>query len=297
MEEKIKVGNSDMITRKYFDSLAIEMRHIDAVKADLRFELFDEVFDSPIMGAALSHINLRGENGMVELAKGMERVNAVMWAGMGDEIELEQIIETGAKTIKIIKPYEDRELIFRKLERARKLGALAVGIDIDHAFTANGEFDVVLNHPMKSVSMDELKEFISAAQLPFIVKGVLSVQDAEKSLKAGAAGIVVSHHHGIMDYAVPPIKVLPDIVEVVSGKMKVFVDCGIESGFDAYKALALGAGGVSIGRPLLKPLQEAGAEGVYRYMKSIMEELAGIMSRTCIADVEQFSSKVLHNMV
>ncbi len=297
MEEKIREGNSDYITRKYFDSLAIEMRHIDAVKPNLRFELFGEVFDSPIMGAALSHINLCGENGMVELAKGMEKANAVMWAGMGDEIELKQIIETGAKTIKIIKPYEDRQLILKKMERARALGALAVGIDIDHAFAGNGESDVILNHPMKGISMDELKGFVSTAQLPFIVKGVLSVQDAEKSLQAGAAGIVVSHHHGIMDFAVPPLKVLPDIVEVVSGKMKVFVDCGIESGFDAYKALALGADGVSIGRPLLKPLQETGAKGACSYIKSIIGELAGIMSRTCIADVEHFSSKVLHKMV
>lgn len=162
MEDKIRAGNSDQITRTYFDSLAIEMRHIDAVKPNLRFELFGEVFDSPIMGAALSHINLHGENGMVELAKGMAKSNAVMWAGMGDEIELEQIIETGAKTIKIIKPYEDRQLILKKMERARELGVLAIGIDIDHAFAGNGEPDVVLNHPMKGISMEELKGFVSS---------------------------------------------------------------------------------------------------------------------------------------
>ena len=81
---------------------------------------------------------------------------------------------------------------------------------------------------------------LAGCRIPFIVKGILSVQDAYKCLQAGAAGIVVSHHHGIMDYALPPLKILPRIVKAVGGRMPVFVDCGIASGMDAMKALLLG---------------------------------------------------------
>jgi len=77
--------------------------------------------------------------------------------------------------------------------------------------------------------------------LPFIIKGVMSAQDAMKSVEAGAGGIVVSHHHAIMDYSKPPLLVLPEILRVVDGKILVFADCGIGSGMDVFKALAVGA--------------------------------------------------------
>ena len=102
---------------------------------------------------------------------------------------------------------------------------------------------------------------MAAAKVPFIVKGVLSPEDAEKSVKAGAAGLVVSHHHGMMQYSVPPLKVLPEILSAVGGSVPVFVDCGIESGMDAYKCLALGAAAVSVGRHLM-PLLKQGPEAV-----------------------------------
>ena len=104
---------------------------------------------------------------------------------------------------------------------------------------------------------------------------------------------MVSHHHGIIDYAVPPLMILPEIVRVVQKQIPVFVDCGIESGSDVFKALALGADAVCVGRARMGPLQVNGAEGVQEKIASLTEELAGIMARTGASDLSQIDPSVI----
>lgn len=292
MEEKWP-GNSDQITRDYFDSLLVEMRHLDGQKPDTTLELYGETFQTPIMMAALSHLNNVWDDGMTEMAKGAGAAGAVNWAGMGDQKELERITATGAKTIKIIKPYADNDLIMEKIVHAKACGALAVGIDIDHAFNGQGEFDKVLGYDMKPKSCEEIRRFAESTDLPFVVKGVLSTRDAYKCLQAGVKGIVVSHHHGIMDYAVPPLKILPEIVKVVNGQIPVFMDCGIASGMDAFKALALGATAVCAGRIIMQALGRAGARGVKEQVEHMNEELKGVMARTGSSDLKHIDSSVI----
>lgn len=291
--EKKNAWDSNQITREYFDSLLLETRYMDTDIASTEFKLYGETFQTPIMNAALSHLHHICDNAMVEIAKGALQAGAVHWVGMGEDEELEEIIATGAKTIKIIKPHADNAEVFRRIEHAKKAGAFAVGMDIDHAIAGNGQYDVVLNLPMKPKSMQEIAEFVKAAYpLPFIIKGVLSVTDAKKCLEAGVRGIVVSHHHGIMPYSIPPLMVLPDIVKVVGGKMPIFVDCGIESGMDAFKALALGATAVSVGRDLMEALK-GGADGVEKRIRQLNGELSAIMSRTGAKKLSEIDSSVI----
>lgn len=278
-------GDANAITRDYFDSLRIEMRHFDGVLPSTELKLYGETFSTPVMMAALSHLNNCRPNGMVEMAKGSLAAGAVMWTGMGDMEELAAVLETGAKTIKIIKPYINNDDIFEKIAHAEKHGALAVGIDLDHSFNGKGEYDVVLGLPMKPKSLAEIKEFVKSTKLPFIIKGVLSETDTYKCLEAGIQGIVVSHHHGILDYAVPPLMVLPKIVKLVAGKFPIFVDCGFETGIDVFKALAFGATAVSVGRAIMPPLSEEGADGVREKIEAITRQLAGAMARTGSADI------------
>ena len=211
--------NAMKITRDYFDSLLIEMRHLDSQVPHTELHLFGETFQTPIMMAALSHLQQVRENGMVLMAEAAKASNAVMWCGMGPEQELEDILATGAKTIKIIKPYADRDSIYGKIQHAADCGALAVGMDIDHQYNGSGHPDLVEGMQMAPVSTQELGEFVKSSPLPFVVKGVLSVQDAVKCMQVGASAIVLSHHNGIIPYAVPPLMVLPDIAKAVKGKM------------------------------------------------------------------------------
>ena len=286
-------ANSDKITRDYFDSLLIEPRYIDSDLPSTKLELYGRTFDTPVMTAALSHLGNTAENGMVIYAQAAAKANAVHWVGMGEDKELEDICATGAATIKIIKPHADNKEIFRKIEHAKKAGCFAVGMDIDHAFNGSGGYDNVLGLPMKSKSTEELADFVKAAEIPFIVKGVLSTKDAEKCLKAGCKGIQLSHHHGIMSYAVPPLMMLKEIIEVVRGEIPVFIDCGIESGMDVYKCLALGATAVSVGRHLM-PLLKKGPDATADRIKEMTGQLAATMARTGVKDLNSFDARVIH---
>jgi isopentenyl diphosphate isomerase/L-lactate dehydrogenase-like FMN-dependent dehydrogenase len=293
MADNTNAGDSTQITRDYLDSILVEMRHIDSVLPSTKLELYGETFSTPVMLAALSHLQSCHPEGMVEAARGIKSADAVMWAGMGDEAELEAITATGARTIKIIKPYADNRDIFRKIEHAEKCGCLAVGMDVDHAFNRKGNYDVIHDLKMRPKSLDEIREFVKATKLPFIIKGVLSEQDTYKCLDAGARGIVVSHHHGHIDYALPPLCILPAIVKIVRKQIPIFVDCSINRGMDAFKALALGADAVSAGRIIMEPLRAEGAEGVRKTIVGMTEELAGVMAATNSPDIRHIDPSVI----
>lgn len=285
-------SDSDAITRDYLDSLLLETRYIDSDVPSTRMELFGHEFDTPIMTAALSHLH-NPSDGMAVYGKGAALSNAVHWVGMGEDAELESVVATGAKSIKIIKPHVDNREVFRKMEHAVKVGCIAVGMDTDHAFNSTGGYDDVFGLPMRPKTAGELEEFVQAAGVPFIVKGVTSPRDAEKCAKAGCAGIVVSHHHGMIQYSVPPLMVLPDIITAVGDSMPVFVDCGIVSGMDAYKCLALGAKAVSVGRHLM-PLLKNGPEAVSARINEMTAELAAIMARTGVKSLDEMDPTVIH---
>lgn len=300
MEQKMppteqRAGDSNRITREYLDSLLIELRYLDAAVPSTELELYGEKFATPVMTAALSHLDRSRADGMVEMARGACAAGAVMWAGMGDEAELEAIVATGAKTVVVLKPYADNELILRRIEHARSCGVLAIGMDVDHAFDQTGRPGSVLGWAMAPKSLDEIKLFVQAAQVPFIIKGVLSEQDAVKCLEAGVQGMVISHHHGIQDFAVPPLQILPRIASLVAGRMPIFADCGISSGMDVFKAIALGATAASIGRMLIPPLVRDGAEGVRQSIENITSELTAAMARTCSPDLFHIDPSVIWN--
>ena len=288
-----KTSDSNQITRTYFDSILLEARYWDSDLPDTGLELYGAHFDTPIMCAALSHLSGVCPDGAVRMAQEVSKAGAVNWTGMGEAEELEAILATGARTIKIIKPHADDAVIFEKIDHACRHGALAVGMDIDHAFNGTGGYDVVCDLPMHAKTTAQLQEYVARSSRPFIVKGVLSARDAEKCVSAGAGGLVVSHHHGIMPSAVPPLMILPEIVKVTQHRIPVFVDCGIESGLDAFKALALGADAVCVGRELMKYLpRDPGA--VTARIREMTGELASVMARTGARCLKEIDPTVLH---
>jgi 4-hydroxymandelate oxidase len=119
----------------------------------------------------------------------------------------------------------------------------------------------------------------SRTRLPLILKGVLDASDARRAADAGADAVVVSNHGGRqLDGAVAAADALPAVVQAVAGRCTVLLDSGIRSGTDVLKALALGAEGVLLGRPVLWGLAAAGHEGVLRVLRLFHEELAHAMT-------------------
>lgn len=297
--KRINPASSKEVTRAYFDSLLLEERLMDSVVPNTEFELYGKKFQTPIMTAALSHIgtfNPDMPNGMVQYAQGAAQAGAVHWIGMGSDEEFEAVVATGAHTIRIIKPYADEEKIFEQIRCAERTGALAVGMDIDHMFDLKGNPDICVGEEMAVKSSADLRRYIEFTELPFIVKGVLSVHDAVKCAEIGVQGIVVSHHGGRLNYAVPPLYILPEIVKAVGHQMPVFVDCGICSGMDAYKALALGATAVSVGVHLIPYIRQGGAEAVAERIAAMTEEMKGVMAYTGVADMQSFDATVIHRI-
>lgn len=162
-------------------------------------------------------------------------------------------------------------------------------MDLDHSFNAKGECDTVLGYGMRPRSLKELERYCRQTRLPFIVKGVLSATDAKKCLEAGAGGIVVSHHHGILPTAVPPLMALPEIAEIVKGRIPVFIDCGFMNGTDVFKALAMGACAVGVGRPVMPGIREGAAQVI----SEITGELAGVMARTASPNLRSIDASLL----
>ena len=188
------------------------------------------------------------------------------------------IADVGGIGIPTIKPW-NLEVVEQKLAHCKAAGAFAVAMDIDGAglpFLKN------FNPPAGSKTVEELARIAQMAGVPFIVKGIMTVKGALKAKEAGAAGIVVSNHGGrVLDQCPATAEVLADIVDALKGSgMKIFVDGGIRSGVDIFKALALGADAVIICRPFVPMIYGGGAEGVRLLIDKLGAELEDTM-RMC----------------
>ncbi|MDX8417940.1 alpha-hydroxy-acid oxidizing protein [Absicoccus intestinalis] len=295
-----RADDANQINRHYLDRLMVEMRVIDARIPDLHTEIFGKLYDSPIMMPAFSHLNKAGiqdRQPMEEYAKAATILNIVNWVGMESDEEYENIAKYAPGSIRIIKPFADHHRIRSEIQFAKSQGAIAVGIDIDHIAGKDGNFDIVDGIPLGPIFQADLKAYVQEAGIPFIAKGVLSVQDACIAANAGCAAIVVSHHHGRIPYGIPPLALLPNIKKALQKtNVKIFVDCGMDSGYDAYKALALGADALSVGRSILKPLLKDGSKGVVSKIQHMNEELKQLMLYTSIANTSSFDPSVIHYM-
>ncbi len=181
----------------------------------------------------------------------------------------------GGWGIPTVKPW-DMDTVCRKMEMIRQVDPIAVAMDID----ASG-LRVLKGRtpPAGSKSVEELRRIAAMTDKPFIVKGVMTVKGALKALEAGAGGIVVSNHGGrVLDGGTATAEVLPAIADAVGGKLTVLVDGGIRTGVDVFRALALGADGVLIGRPFVSMVYGGGAEGVKVYVDKLKGELEDAMA-------------------
>ncbi len=294
-----RLSDANIITEQYMDSLLIEERLIDSVVADLSTTFLGEKFDMPVMTPAFSHLpnyNGREHNGLEEYSQAAKECNILNFCGMMENDQFKRLVDTGARTVRIVKPYADHAKVIDQMQYAESVGAFGIGMDIDHIFGENGA-DVVVDEEMAVQTTDMLRSYVEMTKLPFVVKGVLSVADALKCADIGVKAIIVSHHHGRLPYAVPPMMILPQIKDALKGRgVEIIVDCGIATGADVFKALALGADAAAVGRSMLPSLEKDGAAGVAGYIRKVGSELRYIMSFTGFAHVEDIDDSVLHRM-
>jgi L-lactate dehydrogenase (cytochrome) len=134
--------------------------------------------------------------------------------------------------------------------------------------------DVAAALERSTVSWDDLGWIRDAWQGPIVIKGVLTAEDARRSLDVSAEAIVVSNHGGRqLDCVSSTLRALPEVVEAVAGRAEVLLDGGIRRGSDVVKALCLGARAVLIGRAYAYGLGAAGAAGVARAIEILRSDI------------------------
>lgn len=270
--------------------MSLRLRTIHGVK-DVRtgIELFGLSLRHPILAAPMTGTgtNMGGvvteEEFTDHFIRGMADTGSIPMVGDGASINKYQIIlDVAARydgwAIPIFKPRADEEELRRRFDMARTAGCPAVGMDIDAAnFITMQKKGVAV----EAKSPSQLRDYIDYAQKPFILKGIMTPDQAELAVQVGASAIVVSNHGGrVLDHMPSTASVLPDIARAVNGKLLVFVDGGIRTGDDALKALALGADAVLVGRPLMIAAVGAQAEGVSLYVRRMEKELRKAMLLT-----------------
>lgn len=287
-------GVGDNAVRNYqkWQEIRVNMDTIHENKPiDTSVELFGRTFKYPFFAVPVGAMTLHYGEKYDDLAYNNLLVDACAKGGIaaftGDgtnakvmEGATAAIKAAGGLGIPTVKPW-NLETIREKMELVKASGSFAVAMDIDGAglpFLKN------LTPPAGSKTEDELREVAEMAGVPFIIKGIMTRRGALKAKDAGAAAIVVSNHGGrVLDQCPATAEVLEDIVEAVGGRMKILVDGGLRSGVDVFKALAMGADGVLLGRPFVTAVYGGAAEGVQCYIDKIGGELEDTM-RMCGAN-------------
>ncbi|MBP2626262.1 MAG: (S)-2-hydroxy-acid oxidase [Firmicutes bacterium] len=283
-------------------NIKLNMRVVhDALQPDTTVEMFGQSLKTPIMGAPITSSAVNAGGAITELemvtalVKGSQLAGSLGWIGDPANPSMYEdglaAIRTAGQGIAIIKPRIDQQEILALFKLAEAAGAVALGVDLDGA----GLVTMALKgQPVGPKTEDQLKELIASTSLPFIVKGIMTADEAVKCVSAGATAIVVSNHGGrVLDHTPGAADVLPEIVKAVKGKITILADGGVRSGADVLKLLALGADGVLIGRPLIVAAYGGGTEGVQTLMEKYTAELRAAMILTGCKSLKDINHEVL----
>lgn len=275
----------------------------DVVAPDTSVNILGQKLDIPVLAAPIGGVsfNMGGaiseEDYIQSVVSGCHVKGILGCTGDGvpdfiHESGLKAISENRGKGIPFIKPWEDREL-FDKLEKAEKSGAELVGMDIDAAGLVTLR---QMGRPVSPKTLEQLSEIISSTSMKFILKGIMTVDEAEFAADAGAEAIVVSNHGGrVFDSLPGAADVLESITSKVSDRLTILADGGVRSGGDVLKLLALGADAVMIGRPFSVAAVGGLQKGVETYIDKIKAELIQAMVLTGTASAGSVSDSILFN--
>lgn len=264
---------------------------------DTTLELFGRTFQYPFFAGPVGAVQLHYGDCLNDISYNDILVSACAASGIaaftGDGTDSNVMVaatkaikNAGGLGIPTVKPW-NIEVIREKMAMVKDSGAFAVAMDID---AAGLPFLKNLTPPAGSKSVEDLREVKQAAGLPFIVKGIMTVKGAMKAKEAGADAIVVSNHGGrVLDQCPATAEVLEEIANAVDGSMKIFVDGGIRSGVDVFKALALGADAVIIARPFVTAVYGGAQKGVEAYVNKIGSELKDTMAMCGVASLKEIT--------
>ncbi|HMM39876.1 MAG TPA: alpha-hydroxy-acid oxidizing protein [Desulfovibrio sp.] len=285
-------------------SVRLNMRLIhEAAQPDTSLEFLGLKLSLPVLAAPIGGVSFNMGGGVSEadyiraVVLGCKEAGSLGCTGDGvpEVIHKEAfaaIREADGHGIPFIKPWEDEEL-YRKLEGALDAGARILGMDIDAAGLVTLR---KMGRPVSPKTPEKLREIIEWSPVPFVLKGIMTADEAKMARDVGAAGIVVSNHGGrVLDHTPGVSEVLAEVAAPVRGEIAILADGGVRTGEDVLKMLALGADAVLIGRPFSVAAVGGLKDGVTAYLEQLRGELIRSMVLTGCADLAAVDGRILFN--
>ncbi|CAE5967225.1 unnamed protein product [Arabidopsis arenosa] len=278
---------------------------VDVSKIDMSTKILGYPISAPIMIAPTGNHKLAHPEGETVTAKAAAACNTIMIVSYMSSCTYEEIASScNAVRFLQIYVYKRRDITAQVVKRAEKAGFKAIVLTVDVPRLGRREADIknkMISPQLKnfkgvfsteaqpskgsgvqaftsrafdaSFSWKDIEWLKSITELPILVKGILTREDALQAVEAGVDGIIVSNHGGRqLNYSPATITVLEEVVQVVRGRIPVLLDGGVRRGTDVFKALALGAQAVLIGRPIVYGLAAKGEDGVKKVIDMLKNE-------------------------
>ena len=316
-----------------YDKLRIRVRRlVDARKIDTRLRLFGTEYASPIFLSPVSSQGAFNAEAEVPVARAAGAKKQLMILSTSSNTSVADVTKAhGAPVWFQLYPTDDWAVTRSLIQRAEAAGVTAIVLTVDRQGGRNTEtlfrarrqddrpcvachaggfknevsrkpafndIDVsrVTNLYSTGMTWDFVAKLRAATKAKVVLKGIMTAEDAARAVKAGVDGVIVSNHGGRAEESFQStIGALPEVVKAVGGKIPVLVDGGVRRGTDAYKALALGATAVGIGRPYCWGLAAFGEPGVAAVLTILQREFETIMRQTGATTLTQITAASVGN--
>jgi isopentenyl diphosphate isomerase/L-lactate dehydrogenase-like FMN-dependent dehydrogenase len=322
-------GRMLTVNREGFQQFKLRPRRlVDTSNLDMSVELFGQRYDSPIFLAPCGAQSAFHHEGEIAVARAARTRNALQILSTVSNFSVEDV--TDARDAPIwyqLYPTSDWDTTLRQIKRAENAGCTAMALTVDiparnlepiarfnrdedpvcqachtpgiaAAYATKPMFDGVnmsgLRMGIAGLTWDYVTRLKDATSMNILVKGIATGEDATLCLEHGADGVIVSNHGSrAEDSGRSSIECLPEVVAAVGGRAPVIVDSGFRRGTDVFKAMALGASGICIGKPYLWGLGAFGQPGVDRVLELLMRELRVVMTQMGTPDVASITAQSL----
>ena len=301
-------ASDDLLTksanREAFDRVRIRPRRlVDVRTVDMSVELFGQTLKSPILLAPTGDQRRVHEEGELAVARGAAKQGHLLIAAMMSNFSLGEIAAAGGPQWLQLYPTPNRDFMVKLVRDAERAGCTALVITIDGPTRGNNEafrwflmhkedsdtprrfglgnftdFDGAMSVGDPSFTWEDVDWLSQQTELPVVLKGIVTAEDARLCRRHNVAGVIVSNHGGRQEGSGRgTLDVLPEVVDVLGGRMPVLMDGGVRRGSDVFKALALGADAVCMGRPYLWGLGAFGQPGVEKCLRILRAEFKRTM--------------------
>jgi isopentenyl diphosphate isomerase/L-lactate dehydrogenase-like FMN-dependent dehydrogenase len=305
-------------------------RFVDVSKLDTRCSVLGGAWKQPFYFSAVSGMRAFHPEAEIAVARASASREIQMMLSTGSSCSVEEVIAArNAPVWQQLYATDDWHVTEAIVRRAEKAGCTAISLTVDSPPGRNsetllramrrdgrdctqchvgGSHDMVRRAPMfagidvsrvtelspTNLSGNFLERLRKLVTVKFLVKGIVTAEDATQAMRAGVDGIVVSNHGGRQEETLrSTIECLPEIVAAVGGRIPVFIDGGIRRGTDIFKALALGATAVGIGRPQAWGPAAFGQPGVEAISGILARELRTIMRQAGTPDLKSIDKNHL----